>query len=237
MKDQAKEEGTAVVTLAQFDDNSHQSLNRFGWNSINRIGGFGVGGTHIEAPIAPVPEFIYRFQDITTVPKLNIEPRGNTPLLDAIGNFVTEIGRDLSKMREQDRPGTVICAILTDGEENVSRTWTEHQVKDLIRQQEEVWKWRFLFLGSNIDAVATGARYGFREDSSLTYDDDAPVAVAAAMASTSNLISSVRGGMVNASYSASDRSAAMGRAEDESQDDYKARLVGKHKKSVSSGSK
>lgn len=207
IKDQAKQEGTAVVTLAQFDDNSHRSANRFGVFGGNQIGRFGVGGVHTHAEIAPVPEFIYKFQDITSVPKLKIEPRGNTPLLDAIGEFVTQVGKDLAKMREQDRPDTVILAILTDGEENVSRTWTEEKVKALIKQQEDVYKWTFMFLGSNIDAVETGARYGFREDMSLTYNDDAPVAVAAAFAATSSNISSVRGGF-GGGYTANQRAAA-----------------------------
>lgn len=224
IKDQAKEEGTAVVTLAQFDDISQRSA---GWWNTSTSSVLMPRFGHLEK-VPPVPEFVYKFQDITSVPKLKIEPRGNTPLLDAIGNFVTEVGKDLSKMREQDRPGTVIVAILTDGAENTSKEWTEDRVRNLIKQQEDAYKWRFIFLGSNIDAVDTGMRYGFREDSSMTYDDDSPVAVASAMASVSSYMTNTRSGnLAAASFTAADRSAAMGRQDGESQSDYKDRLKAK----------
>jgi hypothetical protein len=36
-------------------------------------------------------------------------------MLDAIGRFVTEIGEYLAGLPEADRPGTVICLMMTDG--------------------------------------------------------------------------------------------------------------------------
>ena len=42
-------------------------------------------------------------------------PRGATALLDAIGRTVDELGTRLAALPEQDRPGQVIVAILTDG--------------------------------------------------------------------------------------------------------------------------
>lgn len=205
IKDQAKLEGTAHVTLAQFDGHG---------GSMRAFGVIGQLGHHSDpAPYtcAPVPEFIYKDRDITSVPKLTLVPRGNTPLLDAIGNFVTEIGHDLSKMREADRPGTVIAMIMTDGQENASQSWDIARVRDLITQQESVYKWKFLFLGSNIDAVAEGAKMGFATMDSMTYDDDSSVAVASAYASTSNVMGAVRGGNLTAGYADSDRNAAVGK--------------------------
>jgi len=204
MKTQAAEKGQALVTLAQFDSVGGININH------GFLGGFGGGfGEPVERR-GYHPEFIYRMQDITSVPKLNIQPRGGTPLIDCLGEFITEIGRDLAKMREQDRPGTVILMVMTDGEENSSRKWTAQQVKDLIAQQTEVYKWKFMFLGANIDAVETGAALGFERGASMTYNDAAPVAVASAYAGTSNLMSAVRGGNFAASYSDTDRLAAMG---------------------------
>ena len=128
---------------------------------------------------------------------------------DALGNFITKIGSDLAKMREADRPDKVIVVVLTDGQENMSQAWTRSRVKDLVKLQEDVYKWNFVFLGSNMDAVAEGASIGFSEDSSLTYNDDSPVAVAAAFGATSNYISMARSGnLAGASFSAAERGAA-----------------------------
>ena len=243
MKDQAAVEGTAFVTLATFDDVSQSGRWWGGGNGLRH------GANNILMPqfghletVPPVPEFVYKFQDITSVPKLRVDPRGNTPLYDAIGNFVTEVGKDLSKMREQDRPGSVIVAILTDGMENTSKSWTQAQVKELITLQENQYNWRFMFLGSNIDAVEVGSHIGFRREASLTYDDDSAVAVANAFASTSNMMGNMRG-MVGAAaasfaYDDADRMASMtqdasaGRKDGESLEDWKARL--KASKKVSS---
>lgn len=204
MKDQAQQDGQAYVTLAQFDGGLGfgGGLGGIYTTSINPI-------NHDPAP-NQVPEFLYRFQDITTVPKLSLWPRGNTPLLDAIGNFVTEIGRDLSRMRESDRPGTVICLIMTDGLENASRHWTSDRVRQLITQQEQGYKWQFMFMGSNIDAVEVGRSYGFVHDNAITYNDDSANAVASAFASSSNTISGLRSGDLSmASYTTEDRVRAM----------------------------
>ena len=54
--------------------------------------------------------------------------------------------------------------ILTDGYENSSRHFTKERVKGLIRQQEDVYKWEFVYLGANVDAFAEGAEMGFRMD-------------------------------------------------------------------------
>lgn len=197
MKEQAAQPGQALVTLAQFDSYSTTSGM---WNT-NPL-------SPVESVVAQVPEFIYRMRDITNVPKLNIEPRGGTPLLDAIGNFVTGVGKDLAKMREEDRPGTVICLILTDGQENMSRTWSKSKVKELIEQQESQWNWHFMFLGANMDAVGEGAAMGFSPASSLTYDDSSPGAVAAAYSSSSVNMTQLRSTGFSEGFTDADREAS-----------------------------
>ena len=85
-------------------------------------------------------------------------PRGSTALLDAIGRTIDDLGARLSATPELDRPGQVIVAILTDGLENSSQTCTWKQIARVIKQQTEQYKWTFLFLGANQDAIATAAQ-------------------------------------------------------------------------------
>lgn len=114
-------------------------------------------------------DLVYSGKPIADVPALVLEPRGMTALLDGIGKLVTDIGAELAARPEHERPAKVIVMVLTDGHENSSREWAPAGIRDLIRQQEQVYAWEFLFLGANIDAVTVGQSLGFAADRSLTY--------------------------------------------------------------------
>jgi hypothetical protein len=64
-----------------------------------------------------------------------VQPRGRTALLDATAKFITEIGEQLSALPEDQRPGHVICLIMTDGMEDSSHDWTWDTVRPPIEQQ------------------------------------------------------------------------------------------------------
>jgi Mg-chelatase subunit ChlD len=100
-------------------------------------------------------------------------PRGSTALLDAIGRTIDELGARLTKIPEADRPGQVVVAILTDGEENSSIRFTWQDIAEKIGHQEKHYAWQFLFLGANQDAIATAARMGVAAANSATYVHDA----------------------------------------------------------------
>jgi hypothetical protein len=86
--------------------------------------------------------------------------RGNTALLDAIGKTINDVGKRLSATPEDQRPGKVIFVITTDGLENASRKFSYDEVKRMITHQTENYKWEFIFMGANIDAVAEGGKLG-----------------------------------------------------------------------------
>nr|WP_198429247.1 VWA domain-containing protein [Nocardia bovistercoris] len=124
-------------------------------------------------------ECVYANKPIGEVPPLELRPRGQTALYDAVGRLVTDVGADLAARAEGERPGTVIVVVLTDGHENSSREWTHEAVRSLITQQQDVYSWDFLFLGANMDAVQIGAQMGFDPRRSITYTA-APAGVAGA---------------------------------------------------------
>lgn len=174
IKDQREQPGECLITLAQFDYWHHHDNASQGEQSI--------------------PEFVYRSRSIREVPRLTLQPRGSTPLLDAVGNFVTLIGLELAELDEQDRPGQVICLIMTDGMENASHEWTWDMVRDLITQQRDQWQWEFIFIGANIDAVKVGSNIGVSLDMAATYDSHDYTSNVAAYGATSANISSLRSG-------------------------------------------
>jgi Mg-chelatase subunit ChlD len=100
-------------------------------------------------------------------------PRGSTALLDAIGRTIDELGARLAALPEQDRPGQVIVAILTDGLENSSQNRTWQEIARVIKQQTEQYRWTFLFLGANQDAIATAAQMSIAASNAAGYVADA----------------------------------------------------------------
>ncbi|MEI6344201.1 MAG: hypothetical protein WCP41_02410 [Verrucomicrobiota bacterium] len=109
---------------------------------------------------------------VNEVPHLgpdSYHPSGGTALLDAIGTTVDELGKRLAETPEADRPEKVVVAIMTDGEENSSRTYTWDQISEKIKHQTDVYKWEFLFMGANQDAIATASRMNIHHDSSANY--------------------------------------------------------------------
>ena len=98
--------------------------------------------------------------------------RGRTALLDAVGCAVRHIGNVHKYAREADRPEKTIFVITTDGMENSSREYSYTRVKEMVERQKEQYGWEFLFLGANIDAVATAGRFGISADRAVNYHSD-----------------------------------------------------------------
>lgn len=134
-------------------------------------------------------EVVYADRPIQDVPSLDLQPRGMTALLDAIGRLVSDAGAALACLPESERPGTVIVGIMTDGLENSSREWTHQAVKALIEQQSKAYSWEFLYLGADQDAIEVGTGLGVPAARSMTYSRHSSVA---AMASTSAVVGRVR---------------------------------------------
>lgn len=96
--------------------------------------------------------------------------RGSTSLLDAVGKTILDVGNRLSKRPESARPGNVIFVITTDGMENSSMEFTYPKVKELIRHQQELYSWQFIFLGANIDVAKEAESLGIQEDQAFNFE-------------------------------------------------------------------
>ena len=72
-------------------------------------------------------------------------------------------------MSEDDKPGTVIVAIMTDGLENSSDEWRRPAIKALIEQQTNEFRWELLYMGTDQDAVEVGRDLGVKPEQAVTY--------------------------------------------------------------------
>ena len=98
--------------------------------------------------------------------------RGCTALIDALGGAIHHIGNVHKYARPEDVPAHTMFIITTDGQENASHKYTSDRVKHMIERQKERYGWEFLFIGANIDAVETAARYGIDKDRAVNYNPD-----------------------------------------------------------------
>ena len=109
-------------------------------------------------------------------------------------------------------PARVTVVVLTDGHENSSQEWTHDAASAAIRRQEHDYSWDFVFLGANMDAVATGERLGFAPEKSMTYAADGD-GVGTAWAATTSYVARRNAAPVGAAvagFSDEERAAAQG---------------------------
>ena len=140
---QREEQGEALVSTVLFDHESEVLHDRVPLEKI-----------------APMTRAQYRV-------------RGCTAQIDALGSAIHHIGNVHKYAREEDVPEHTVFVITTDGMENASHRYTADQVRDMVKRQKEKYGWEFLFLGANIDAVSTAARYGIAEDRAANFRNDA----------------------------------------------------------------
>lgn len=111
-------------------------------------------------------------QDVT-ISVNDIRPGGCTALFESLGRIIKDTGNTLHAMTTE-RPGKVVIIIFTDGEEN-SSSGEYHgdngrrRVAEMIRHQQEVYNWKFYFLGANIDAITVGKTLGIGANTCINY--------------------------------------------------------------------
>lgn len=122
-----------------------------------------------------VSEVLHDRLKLCNIPKMTDKDytvRGCTALIDAIGGAIHHIGNIHKYARPEDVPEHTMFIITTDGQENASRRYSSDKVKKMIERQREKYGWEFLFLGANIDAVETAAKYGIGSDRATNYHSD-----------------------------------------------------------------
>jgi hypothetical protein len=147
----------------------------------------------------------------TPLSRDNYQPRGGTALLDAIGTTVDAVGLKLASLPDGERPGKVVFLIQTDGEENSSWQFTYQQIQNKIKHQTDVYKWDFVFLGANQDAIASAANLGIGAGKSLSYTGTA-IGTATVFDSLSSYTTNTRSvksadAMASVTFSRADRDA------------------------------
>lgn len=105
---------------------------------------------HEVSELKSCQNYIAELQNITYVPADTYRPCGCTAMFDGIGMAIDNIGAWLSGMPEEERPEKNLIVIMTDGEENCSTKYSASKVKEMIKHQEDVYSWTFIYMGTDI---------------------------------------------------------------------------------------
>lgn len=141
-------------------------------------------------------EIVFASTPLDQVPLLTVDqfrPRGMTALLDAVGRTIATTGELLASMDEPDRPGKVLCIIITDGLENRSTEYKRDQVRDMIKRQTEKYSWEFIYLGADEKAFEEAASMGLKLGNVVRFTKSRKGA-RSAYGATSRAVSSYRSG-------------------------------------------
>lgn len=123
-------------------------------------------GTHLDDNIETMYD-VTPIKEVEMLTDQTYRPTGGTPLYDAIGKTV-EIMRKKAHAMETI-PG-VLCVVQTDGMENASTEFTTpEQIAAMIKEQEDVDGWTFLFLGADQDAWGNAQSMGFSGGNTVSY--------------------------------------------------------------------
>jgi Mg-chelatase subunit ChlD len=125
-------------------------------------------------------ELLFANRELTQVPEFTLTPRGDTALLDAIGNTIDQARRFVRSMPRAYRPEEIITVVLTDGEENASQVFNEDSLRARIEEQRNKKRpWRFVLLGPDETVHALARRIGIDAETAIQYDHDLSEAVLA----------------------------------------------------------
>jgi uncharacterized protein YegL len=103
--------------------------------------------------------------DVEPLQASEYQPRGGTPLLDAIGQTIVALEDDWKR----EKPDRAIVVIVTDGEENASHEFTKDKIKALIEARQNSKLWAFVYLGANVDAFHEAGAMGFSASNTAGY--------------------------------------------------------------------
>jgi hypothetical protein len=156
----------------------------------------------------------WSLRDINDVPSIGTfyVPRGMTALNDAVAKTIQEVGAELGRRPEHERPATVIFVIITDGQENSSKEFKgaegKAQVKKMIEHQTSKYGWKFTYIGANVDAFAEAKDYGIAPAAAMAFMSNSAGVDGSYKGLASSVVRSRAGASLH--YTSQERNAAMG---------------------------
>jgi ADP-ribosylglycohydrolase/uncharacterized protein YegL len=113
-----------------------------------------------------------RLSEIQPLTEKDYWVRGCTALHDAIGRAISHTVDLYRHMKPEYVPEKTVFTIITDGMENASHEYSGREIKRMIEHEKAKYRWEFLFIGANIDAITTAEHLGIDRSRSANYMAD-----------------------------------------------------------------
>jgi len=107
--------------------------------------------------------------DVRLLEERQFVPRGQTALLDAMGNTLTYFME--KKLLNPDAYECCTIYVVTDGLENCSKTFTQKRIKDIIKSAEDKYNIKVIYLGANQDAILEATNLGINPGQAINYTE------------------------------------------------------------------
>ena len=112
--------------------------------------------------------------DVSILTEDGFSPRGGTALYSSLGKLIADYGKKLSSLEESKRPKRVLVVTITDGENNSvlleeKKQYTQQEVFDMIKHQQEKYSWEFAYIGANQDSWKVGNGLSIDGSKTLNY--------------------------------------------------------------------
>lgn len=120
---QADDDGSIRFSMSQFDSVGHDAM---------------CSGAALKA--------------VKRLDKTSFQPRGGTPLFDAMGKNINLAAKEAGKKFK------VLFVTLTDGEENASHEFSLESIRALISQKEKDDHWTFAYIGMGLQGFKASQR-------------------------------------------------------------------------------
>lgn len=131
------------------------------------------------------PKLVINDQKLSEIkPLTEFKPNGCTALLDTIGKAIS------TKIAKPNNTN-VVLAILTDGEENASKEYTQKMISDMIKTVEKLYNWQVFYLAANQDAITVGETIGVKAQCCSSFSST-PQGIKDVIDQTSAAIASLR---------------------------------------------
>ncbi len=107
-----------------------------------------------------------RLEAVTPLPYDRYQPRGMTPLYDAIGSLIDAAEQRMADRRRKGKADEdQLVVIFTDGLENASAHWDRTEIFARI-EEKKAEGWTFAYFGADQDSYAAAAQVGIAQGSS-----------------------------------------------------------------------
>ena len=129
--------------------------------------------------------------DVRPLQEHQFIPRGQTALLDAMGNTLTYFME--KKLKYPDAYDCCTIYVVTDGLENCSQNFTKQRVKELVENADEKYNIKVIYLAANQDAILEASNIGISASQAMNYSET-PENIAVAFRSLSQMVERHRTG-------------------------------------------